>query len=79
MIDGIIFSNLHDDVIPELTKERTMASLPFGCRYRLIDFPLSNMVNSGINNVYVVTQRNYQSLTIWGPERTGIWPAVRAD
>ena len=63
MIDGIIFSNLHDDVIPELTKERTMASLPFGCRYRLIDFPLSNMVNSGINNVYVVTQRNYQSLT----------------
>lgn len=63
MIDGIIFSNLHDELIPELTRERTMASLPFGCRYRLIDFPLSNMVNSGINNVYVVTQRNYQSLT----------------
>ena len=32
MIDGIIFSNLHDDVIPELTKERTMASLPFAGR-----------------------------------------------
>ena len=62
MTEGIIFSNLHDDAIPELTKVRTMASLPFACRYRLIDFPLSNMVNSGINSVYVVTTRNYQSL-----------------
>ena len=62
MTEGIIFSNLHDDAIPELTKVRTMASLPFACRYRLIDFPLSNMVNSGINSVYVVTNRNYQSL-----------------
>lgn len=62
MTEGIIFSNLHDDAIPELTKVRTMASLPFACRYRLIDFPLSNLVNSGINNVYVVTTRNYQSL-----------------
>jgi glucose-1-phosphate adenylyltransferase len=62
MTEGIIFSNLHDDAIPELTKVRTMASLPFACRYRLIDFPLSNLVNSGISNVYVVTTRNYQSL-----------------
>ena len=62
LTEGIIFSNLHDDAIPELTKVRTMASLPFACRYRLIDFPLSNMVNSGINSVYVVTTRNYQSL-----------------
>ena len=63
MTEGIIFANLHDDVIPELTRVRTMASLPFGCRYRLIDFPLSNMVNCGIQNVYIVTQKNYQSLT----------------
>ncbi len=62
MTEGIIFSNLHDDAIPELTRVRTMASLPFACRYRLIDFPLSNLVNSGVNNVYVVTTRNYQSL-----------------
>ena len=59
---GIIFSNLHDKNIPELTKDRTMASVPFGCRYRLIDFPLSNMVNSGIDHVGVITHYNYFSL-----------------
>ena len=45
---GLIFSNIHDECLPELTRLRTMASVPFGGRYRLIDFPLSNMVNSGI-------------------------------
>lgn len=39
-----------------------MASVPFGCRYRLIDFPLSNFVNSNINNIGVITHYNYQSL-----------------
>lgn len=59
---GIIFSNIHDNNIPELTRNRTMASVPFGCRYRLIDFTLSNMVNSNISNVSVITHYNYQSL-----------------
>ncbi len=59
---GIIFSNLHDNNIPELTRVRTMASVPFGCRYRFIDFALSNMVNSGITNVNVITHNNYHSL-----------------
>ncbi len=59
---GIIFSNLHDKNIAELTRMRTMASVPFGCRYRLIDFPLSNMVNSGITNISVITHYNYLSL-----------------
>ena len=59
---GIIFSNMHDDTIGELTNIRTMGSVPFGGRYRFIDFPLSNMVNSGITNVGVVTKSNYQSL-----------------
>jgi len=59
---GIIFSNIHDANISELTRNRTMASVPFGCRYRLIDFTLSNMVNSNINNVSVITHYNYQSL-----------------
>lgn len=59
---GIIFSNIHDANIPELTRNRTMASVPFGCRYRLIDFALSNMVNSNIFNVSVITHYNYQSL-----------------
>ncbi len=59
---GIVFSNLHGDNIRELTERRTMASVPFGGRYRLIDFTLSNMVNSGITSVGVITKRNYYSL-----------------
>ena len=59
---GVIFSNLHDSSLPELTARRTMASVPFGCRYRLIDFPLSNMVNSGITKIGVVVHDNYRSL-----------------
>lgn len=59
---GIIFSNIHDDNIPELVSLRTTGSIPFGGRYRLIDFPLSNMVNSNIDTVGVITKRNYQSL-----------------
>lgn len=59
---GIIFSNMHDEQLPELTAVRTMGSVPFGGRYRMIDFPLSNMVNSGITKVGVVTKSNYQSL-----------------
>lgn len=59
---GIIFSNVHDKNIPELTQMRTMASVPYGCRYRFIDFALSNMANSGIQKVGVITQYNYQSL-----------------
>jgi glucose-1-phosphate adenylyltransferase len=59
---GLIFSNIHDGSLPELTRRRTMASVPFGCRYRLIDFALSNMVNSDITNVGIITHYNYQSL-----------------
>lgn len=59
---GIVFSSINEKSVYELTKQRTMASVPFGCRYRLIDFVLSNMVNSGINHVGIVTHYNYQSL-----------------
>ena len=59
---GVIFSNIHDENIPEISRHRTMASVPFGGRYRLIDFALSNMVNSGIDTVGIVTKYNYQSL-----------------
>ena len=61
-VTGIIFSNIHDDNISELTRVRTLASVPFGCRYRLIDFPLSNMVNSNISNIKVIANYNYHSL-----------------
>jgi glucose-1-phosphate adenylyltransferase len=59
---GIIFANMHDESVSELTKVRTMGSILFGGRYRLIDFPLSNMANSGIPEVGVITKSNYQSL-----------------
>lgn len=59
---GIVFSNIHDNNIPELVRVRTLGSIPFGGRYRLIDFPLSNMVNSGIDTVGIITKSNYQSL-----------------
>lgn len=59
---GIIFSNLRDNEIPELTRQRTAASIPFVCRYRLIDFALSNMVNAGISDINVITHYNYRSL-----------------
>lgn len=59
---GLVFSNIHDQSIPELTRTRTIASIPFGCRYRLIDFALSNLVNSGVTNVGIITHYNYQSL-----------------
>ncbi len=59
---GIIFSNIHDSDIPELTQKRTLGSIPFCGRYRLVDFALSNMVNSDVTKVGVITKSNYQSL-----------------
>ena len=59
---GIIFSNIHDGDVPELTNNRTLGSVPFCGRYRLVDFTLSNMVNSGVAKVGVITKSNYQSL-----------------
>ena len=61
-VAGLIFSNIHDGAVRELTGNRTMASVPFGCRYRLIDFALSNMVNAGVTKVGLITHNNYQSL-----------------
>lgn len=59
---GIIFSNIYDNNMGELTNERTSASIPFGSRYRQIDFILSNMTNSSIRNIGIITKYNYQSL-----------------
>ena len=57
---GIIFAN--DATIGELTSMRTMASLPFGGRYRQVDFHLSNMAAAGIHHVGIISRHNYQSL-----------------
>ena len=59
---GLVFANMLDTTLGDMTKNRTMGSVMFGGRYRLIDFPLSNMVNSGISEVGVITKSNYQSL-----------------
>ncbi|MGN1040563.1 MAG: glucose-1-phosphate adenylyltransferase subunit GlgD [Candidatus Fimimonas sp.] len=64
MIDtmGLILTINNDCDMGELTSLRSVAAIPFGGRYRLIDFVLSNLVNSGVINVGVATDYNYQSL-----------------
>lgn len=57
---GIIFAN--DADLGALTHNRTMASLPFGGRYRQVDFALSNLACAGIHHVGIITRQNYQSL-----------------
>ncbi len=59
---GVIFANIHEEALDSLTAMRTMGSVPFCSRFRLIDFPLSNMVESGITKIGVVTNSNFQSL-----------------
>ena len=59
---GIIFSNMHDSTLGELTERRTTGSVPFGGRYRLIDFALSDMVHADIHDIGIITKSNYQSL-----------------
>ena len=59
---GLLFPNRHDDALRELTAERALGSVPFGGRYRLIDFALSGMAHAGIGKVGIVTKRNDQSL-----------------
>ena len=59
---GIIFSEMYSDALNSFTQDRNMAAIPFGGRYRLVDFVLSNMVNSGILNVGVLVKQHYHSL-----------------
>lgn len=59
---GLVFPNQHDAALGGLTTHRSLGSVPFGARYRLIDFVLSNMVNAGIGKIGLATKSNYQSL-----------------
>lgn len=59
---GVIFANVGEINLPELTSKRTMASVPFCGKYRMVDFPLSNMSNSGINNVAIIVRNHFHSL-----------------
>ncbi len=64
MIDvlGLINNTKEEKKLGQLIKGRSLATVPFGGRYRLIDFYLSNMVNSGIENVGILVRKNYRSL-----------------
>ena len=57
---GIIFTN--DATMGELTNKRTVASIPFGGRYRQVDFALSNLACAGIHHIGIIARQNYQSL-----------------
>ncbi|MEI7024457.1 glucose-1-phosphate adenylyltransferase subunit GlgD [Paenibacillus sp. y28] len=59
---GVVNLVNEPDDLEELTYSRCVASVPFGGRYRLIDFTLSNMVNSGIRDVAIFTHHKYRSL-----------------
>ncbi len=59
---GLIYAGEENYNLRELVLKRSIAALPVGGRYRVIDFHLSNLVNSGIRNVGIITQKNYQSL-----------------
>lgn len=59
---GIINLSENDYYIKKLAYNRPIASIPIGGRYRVIDFVLSNMVNSGIQNVGIFSDEKYRSL-----------------
>ncbi len=61
-VSGLIFANAHNNKLPKLTANRSMASVPFGARYRIVDFALSNLVNTGVTSVGIITKENYRSL-----------------
>lgn len=65
MIDnafGLIVTGERTTRLKDLTLSRSTAAVPFGGRYRAIDFMLSNMVNAGLTSVGLITEKNYHSL-----------------
>ncbi|MCL1809514.1 MAG: glucose-1-phosphate adenylyltransferase subunit GlgD [Clostridiales bacterium] len=59
---GINFAYNDRENLRELTQLRTLASLPIAGKYRIIDFVISGLVNSGINDISIITKNNYHSL-----------------
>lgn len=59
---GLILADKPGVQLSDLTKPRALAAVPFFGRFRLIDFMLSNMVNSDLVNVGVLTRSRYRSL-----------------
>ena len=59
---GLITTNYANENFGKLAEFRPIATVPFGGRYRLVDFPLSNMVHSGIRCVGITTAHSFRSL-----------------
>ena len=59
---GVIYTGENDARLRDLTLYRAIAALPVAGRYRVIDFLISSMVNSGMKNIGVIMQKNYHSL-----------------
>ncbi|MBR0480839.1 MAG: glucose-1-phosphate adenylyltransferase subunit GlgD, partial [Firmicutes bacterium] len=59
---GIISANYDSDALGHLTDSRPVACLPVGGRYRLLDFALTNLVNSDITTVGLITPFYYRSI-----------------
>lgn len=59
---GIILADNAALLSEELTERRTLAAVPFGAKYRQIDFSLSNMVNANINSVGIIMAQHYDSV-----------------
>ena len=59
---GIVLAGGKGSRLHPLTAERAKPAVPFGGKYRIIDFVLSNFINSGIYSIYVLTQFKSQSL-----------------
>lgn len=59
---GLVYTAESNLMLRELTNSRSIAAVPYGGRYRCIDFVLSSLVNSGISNVGLIMQKNYHSI-----------------
>ena len=61
-LHGIIFAYRQSPDLRELAQKRNACSIPYGGRYRLVDFALSNLVNAGVDDVGIIVHTSYQSL-----------------
>lgn len=61
-LHGLVFAYRSNKDLRELTQHRNTCSIPFGGRYRLVDFTLSSMVNAGVTDVGMIVHSSYQSL-----------------
>ena len=73
---GLIFADSYDADLGGLTEFRTLAAVPFGARYRLIDFMISNMANAGIMDVGIIMTQKYSSL-MWHVRSGSVWDLAR--